>query len=314
MRCITRGIVRWGLISALALGGATVVLGKDRVGSALGHLKTQAQTMVDEKLVDADDPAALRAQLKRLAEQYPDRIAEVRGEIAEVEHQIAALQHDTQVARKVVTMTGEDLGVLKERVAQAEAAAATTARRVAIRFEGSTFDINEAYAEGTRINKVRTAYADRLTQNEFQLELLSEQKTGLSDILETFEAEYDKYRTQLWQIDQQIEAMVRNERLIELTKEQQATLQSFEQIGEVQNLNQIEAKLAEMRTKQEATLEQLRRGMFHESYEDRARMNLEAPAGTVDTQNPFEIEIDVPSVDEEIARSIAFDDRIVIDG
>lgn len=323
MCCITRGIVRWGLISAVALGGATLVLGKQRMLAGLSHVKTQAQHAVDARLgVDMDDPAALRSHLAKLADQYPDRIAEVRGELAEVDHQIAQFERDAEVSRRVVAMTTGDLSELKALVARAEAEVDRTVRPVKISFEGSHLDLDEAYAEGVRINKVRSTYADRIAQNEFQLDFLDEQKTRLVEILDKLEGEYDTYRTQLWQIDQQIEAMERNERLIELTREQQATLDGFEKLGEVTNLGQIEAKLAEMRVKQQATLDQLRRAQVHESYEDRARAMIEGPADEGGTPDPFaEIEGDAVDTTDITAdasetksrRMYAFAEPIIVD-
>lgn len=320
MCCITRGIVRWGLVSALALGGATAVLGKERVKSALHHVGDSARTLVDDKIADSEDPMVLRRQLARLSEQYPDRIAEVRGELAEVERQLIALTEDSRVSETVVAMATEDLGQLKDLVTLAEAEIATrgSARAVAVRFEGTTFDLDSAYSEATRIRKVRTAYDDRLAQNQFQLELLGEQRFALLEILERFETEYDTYSTQLMQLEQQIAAMARNERLIELTREQQATLQSFEQIGRVGNLGQIEAKLAEMRTRQEATLEQLRRGSVHENYEDRARARVNGIEGS-ERDDPF-AGLDDESADDDddeadavpTSRALAFGERIVI--
>jgi hypothetical protein len=319
MCCITRGIVRWGLISALALGGATAVLGKERVKSALHHVGDSARTIVDDKIADSEDPMVLRRQLARLSEQYPDRIAEVKGELAEVERQLTALTEDSRVSETVVAMATEDLGQLKDlvRLAEAEIATRGSARAVAVRFEGTTFDLDSAYEEATRIRKVRTAYDDRLAQNRFQIELLGEQRVALLEILERFEKEYDTYTTQLLQLEQQIAAMARNERLIELTREQQATLQSFEQMGRVGNLGQIEAKLAEMRTRQEATLEQLRRGSVHENYEDRARARVNGTEGP-ERDDPF-AGLDEESDDDDdeadavpTSRALAFGDRIVI--
>lgn len=320
MCCITRGIVRWGLISALALGGATAVLGKERVKSALHHVGDQARTIVDEKIADSEDPQVLRRQLARLAEQYPDRIAEVKGELAEVERQIAALQEDSRVSETVVAMASEDLGELKNLVTLAEAELdSRDPRFIAVRFEGSTFDLDGAYEEATRIRKVRTAYDDRLAQNRFQLEMLAEQRVALSEILERFEDEYDTYTTQLLQLEQQIEAMARNERLIELTREQQATLRTFEEMGRVENLGQIEAKLAEMRTKQEAVLDSLRKGAVHESYEDRARARVTG-ADSPERDDPFAGLDEESNDDDEEAdprrtgHTLAFGERIVIGG
>ena len=78
---ITRCIFRWGLISSLALGGATLLIGPERVAAGLAHVRATAQSFVDTA---TDNPVVLRRQLIALAEEYPQRIAEVRGEIAEV--------------------------------------------------------------------------------------------------------------------------------------------------------------------------------------------------------------------------------------
>ncbi len=98
----TRCIFRWGLISTLALGGATLLIGPERVAAGLAHVRATAQSVVDRA---TDNPAVLRRQLLALAEEYPHRIAAVRGEIAEVNHQIAQFDRDTEVAARVVGMT-----------------------------------------------------------------------------------------------------------------------------------------------------------------------------------------------------------------
>ena len=287
MISITRGIIRFGLIGVLGLGIATAVLGSHRMKSGFHQLQTKARSAVDAQLgVDLNNPQALRRHLRKLADEYPDRIAEVRGEIAEVDHQIGEFRRDIDVSDRVVNMTSADIEELRELVAAAEAERRTGIRKVALRFEGRTFDLDTAYDEAARINKVHNAYSDRLAHGQFQLAFLDEQKSRLSEILDKLEGEYDTYRTQLWQIEQQIAAMERNERLIELTKDQQATLDQLESMGEVQNLGQIESKLAEMRVKQEAMLEQLQRGNDHESYEERARMELNGSTkydGSVET-------------------------------
>ena len=71
MSCITRGILRWGLIAGLGLAGLTLLVGPQRVGAGLAQLRVKAQNVVDQVV---DDPVALRRQLENLADQYPDRI------------------------------------------------------------------------------------------------------------------------------------------------------------------------------------------------------------------------------------------------
>jgi phage shock protein A len=305
MSGITRCILRYGVIGGIALGGITLLVGPERVAAGLSHVRAKAQTLVDSAV---DDPMALRRQLEQLADEYPDRIAEVRGEVAEVEHQIAQFERDVDIAKRVVAMSTDDLQNLKTLVARAEVAESTMSHgAVAIRYEGVRFDIDEAYTEGKRINHVRNTYEDRLAHDEVQLKFLEEQNTRLGDILEKLEDDFNTYQSQLWQLDRQIDAIQRNERLIELTEAQQATLQSYDRFGKVQNLKQLEAKLAELRATQQAQLEYLSKRNVNDDYEKRARYELD----TVDFDDDpfgriFELDEDDDDDEDEIDRSIAF--------
>jgi chromosome segregation ATPase len=306
MSFITRNILRWGIIGALAVG-VSVAMFPDHVAA----LRTKAQTAMNSVI---DDPVALRRQLAQLADEYPDRIAEVRGEVAEVDQQIKQFERDVDIASRVVAMASDDLRELKTLVARAESEAETSSRAVLIRYEGVRFDLDEAYAEGRRINSVRLSYEDRLAHDKFQLKFLAEQKARLTEILEKLEDEYNTYQTQLWQLDRQIDAIERNERLIELTEEQQATLESYERLGKVQNLKQVEARLAELRAKQEAQLEHLQSRRINNDYEERAEYELDS--GNVETGDPFD-DVDQPESDEESKEisdsSVAFRGPIVIE-
>ncbi len=313
MSSITRSILRWGLISGLVLGGVCVIAGPHRVAAGLHQVRMTVQNVVDEAI---DDPIVLRHQLAQLAEEYPDRIDEVQGEIGEVDHQIAELERDVDVSKRVVAMTTEDLHELKTLVARAETEAASSVRTVAIRFEGVRFDIDEAYNEGHRINSVRGNYQDRLATDAIQLKFLREQKTRLKEIYNKLEEEYSTYLTQLHQLDRQIDDLKRNERLIELTEQQQATLAGYERFGKVSNLKQVQAKLAEMRAKQQAQLERLEKAVSHTDYEDRARYDLDTDGLELDPfESIFEIDNETTEDEDEVDadKSMAWSGPIVIE-
>ena len=277
MSCMTRGILRWGLIGGLALGAVTVLVGPDRVAAGLSQLRVKAQNVIDRAV---DDPMALRRQLAALADEYPDRIAEVRGEIAGVRHEINEMSRDSEVSRRVVALTTQDLGELKTLLTRARAKNCT----VQIRFTGVRFDCEEAVAEARRINQVRILYQDRTIQGEQQLAILHEQKDRLAEILGKLDSEYASFQSQLWQLDRQIDAIERNERLIELIEQQQATLESYDRWGKVGNLKQLEAKLAELRTIQQAQLDELRARGIRDDYQERAAYEFE----TTDFADPLE--------------------------
>ena len=312
--CITRCIVRWGLISGLALGGVALLF-PDHAKACLAMVRGHAQSAVDRFV---SDPVALRLQLEGLSKEYPNRIADVRGEMAEVEHQIAQFTRDIEIAQRVVAMTTKDLDELGTLVARAEESAKTTTRPVSIRYSGTKFNLDEAYNEGRRIQHVRTSYDQRQAHDQQQLNFLTQQKQRLSDILNKLETEYSTFQAQLWALDRQIDAIERNERLITLTEEQQATLASYEKFGKVGNLKQIEAQLARLRTEQEAQLDTLSKQGVNTDYENRAQFEMNSKSWS---SNPFDkssqdsiepSDCEGQPTDEE-GRSLAFAKPIVIE-
>jgi TolA-binding protein len=281
--------MRYGIIGGLALGGVTLLIGPERVAMGLAQVRSKAQTVVDGVV---DDPVALRSQLARLADEYPDRIAEVRGEIAEVDHQIGQFERDIDIANRMIVLATNDLENLHALVQRAETKVQLASNRaVFVRYEGVRFNIDEAYDEGMRINNVRSSTQDRLGHDDVQLAFLREQKSRLQEIHDELEGEFGTYQSQLWQLDRQIDSLERNDRLIELTKQQRATLDSYERFGKVQNLKQVEAKLAELRAKQEAQLQMLAKFGIARDYEKEAVFELDSNRFS---DNPFEeiIEID----------------------
>jgi chromosome segregation ATPase len=249
------------------------------VAAGLAQIRGKAQDVVDRCM---DDPVALRRQLEQLAGQYPDRIAEVRGEIAQVEHQLAAIEYDMKVSTLAIAYATDDLGELKTKLAKAEEAVQTrfastnvVKPQVYIRFKGVRYDLDGAYAEVIRVGNERRAQQDGLSFNVEQAKMLGEQKARLSEVLVKLEEDFGTYQAQLYTLDRQIDAIGRNERLIGMLKEQQATLESYDRYANVGSLDQIHARLAELRTTQEAQIEALRQHGVRDDYAKRARAELE---------------------------------------
>ncbi|MDP6601634.1 MAG: hypothetical protein QGH76_04995 [Phycisphaerales bacterium] len=262
----TRFIVRWGIISGLALGGITLLVGPQRVAACFSQLRTNAQTLVEDMV---DDPVALRHQLDELARQYPTRIADIRGELARIDQQVSQFERDEHIAARVVALTTEDLEELRQLVASTE-----SNRAVAIRFDGVRYDLDGAYAEGRRIRTVRASYEDRLASDRKQVRLLHEQRAHLASMLEKLEHEREEYQAQVWHLDREIDAIERNERIIEMVEDQRATLASFDRLGHVGNLDQVRSRLAEIRTVQESTIAALAETGRGDDYETEARYQL----------------------------------------
>ncbi len=262
----TKHLLRWSLIATVVVGGATFLVGPDRIAAGFQQVRTIAGETIDDLV---DDPVALRRQLEGLAEQYPDRIGEVKGELAEVEGQLRELEQDSLVADRVVELTTRDLGALKSRLAGG-GNESVTGHKVLVGHDAGSVAPEQLRSEGRRIVGIRAAYRDRIEGNRQQSLLLERQRQRLQDILGRLEAEYGEFEAKLWQLDRQIDSIERNERLIAMTREQQAMLDEFEKLGKVGNLRQLEAKLSELRTTQEAQLQTLELRGVRGEYEQRA--------------------------------------------
>jgi hypothetical protein len=282
MFSMSRSVLRWGLIGAVGLGGLAFLIGPDRIAAGFAQIRSSARSLTDDFV---EDPVALKRQLQQLAQRYPERIGEVRGEIAEIERQTVQLDKDREVARRVVAMTTDDLSELRVAIADGEVSAAT-GRTVAIRVSGRSVNIKKAREEARRIATIRKTYQDRFAGDEMQIEFLATQNERLSEILVALEEEHARYEAKLWQLDRQIDAIARNERLIEMTQEQQALLSEYDKFKDVGSLDQLEAKLAELRTVQEAQLQTLAKRGGRSDYENRARDALLDE--TLDDFDPFE--------------------------
>ena len=75
-------------------------------------------------------------------------------------------------------------------------------------------------------------------------------------------------------LDRQIDAIARNERLIDMTEEQQAILAEYDKFKDVGSLDQLESKLTELRTIQEAQLQSLAARNPNSDYEEAAMEEL----------------------------------------
>ena len=291
MGATTRFIVRWGLIWGLAIGGVTLLVGPQRVIACFDQLRQEATTIVDGIV---DDPVALRRQLDDLAREYPQRIAEITGEVSKIDQQLIQFERDESIARNVVKLTTQDLESLKDLVRLAEQEEGIGETSVSFWFEGVRFDLESAYTKARRIRTVRANYEDRLAADRRQMELMHEQRDRLSVILEKIKHEHEQYRSQLWQLDREIDAIERNDHIIAMVERQQNTLSNFDRFGSGNNLDQVRSKLAEIRTVQESAILALTETGGGSDYETRARFAMSESS----YENPFE-EVKIELVKEE---------------
>lgn len=273
-------LVRGAVVGALGIGAAVVIAGPERIGG----LFTQARSSINDRIdKNITDPVALRAQLRSLQAQYPKRIGEVRGDLAQLREQVAQLKRDASVSNRVIELADQDLDKLAAAIGHAETASIQNASfdpsggadaKYVIVFKGDRIDVPAAQVKTNQISATRNAYASRVADIQRDLGYLSQQERQLTTLLSKLEAEQTSFQTQMFDLDRQIDAIGRNDRMITILKDRQDGLEEQSRYRAA-SLDQITSKLADIRARQEATLDSLARTADHFSYEDVAKSQLD---------------------------------------
>lgn len=283
---IAKHVVRYGVIAGLVGGTAALVAGPDRLGALFTQLQQRVNSSIDCAI---DDPIALRAQMKRLEGEYPERISEVRGDLAQLREQRSQLQRERAVSERVVSLAGADLEQMQGLIGKAESAQAGYAQNVSfdgaqgratvirVVFNGESIDMKQAYTRANKIQQVKAAYSGRLAEIDRDLGYLGQQETRLAQLSEQLMTEHQEFQAQMWQMDRQVDSISRNERLIGMMEKRQETLDEQGRYRS-NSLEQLSSRFADIRAKQEAKLEVLGQSSNATNYEDRAKFDLDAAA------------------------------------
>ena len=297
MTSIIRTTLRFGFIT-LAVGGtvavgAAMIAGPQRSHMVVDQIHSSIMETIDENI---EDPRILRAQLRTLEKEYPESISELRGDLAELRKQIRQLTREEAVSRRVIELSQVDLDALLPLVQEMNGAVLTSSgseiRNVAaIRFNGSLMTSEQTRARVNRINQTKEAYATRAADAIHDLVYLQQQEQRMEDLLVKLESEHSQFQAQLWQLERQVDAIARNERLIEMMGERQAVLDSYSNF-EIKSLDNMTGRLSEVRSRQEAELEFLSAGQESEDYEGMARLQIDGENINIsfDGANPLVID------------------------
>ncbi len=287
--------VRVGVIGALGVGAAFLVAEAAQPGSARAIVKQAGHNVSNAINSNIDDPVALRQQLRDLEGQYPKKIEAVRGDLVDLQAQLSQFERELAVAERVVALADQDLGEMQHLLAKAEDARSTH-RIVRVRFDNESMDMSEAYAKAERIRQLRDSYATRAGEIERDMGFLMEQESHFGELLKTLETEQAQFQNQLWQLDQQIDAVARNERLLEILEKRQRTLDEMSPFS-AESLDQVTSRIAKIKAEQEAQMESLTRKKVETDYETRAQIQVDAES---EAEITFEAELDEIEVGEAI--------------
>lgn len=271
-----KNIVRYGVLTALVAGTAAVVVGPDTFGALIRQTRDDVREVAAKQV---RDPVALRAQIRSLAEEYPNRIAAVRGDLAELREQVRQLNREQEVSERVVALANQDLMQMQGMISQAETAQASNPDHVVrVVFAQESLDLKDAYTKAQRVQQVQEAYTNRHGEIDRDLGYLNQQEQRLVALLDQLETENAQFQAQMWQLDRQIDSINRNERLIGMMEKRQRSLDEHGSMR-AHSLDQIAARFADVRAKQEARLEALSTSGAVSNYEDRAKVQIDAEKG-----------------------------------
>jgi chromosome segregation ATPase len=229
-----------------------------------------------------DNPIALRNQLRKLEREYPQRIAEVQSELGAVTTQIVQLQDEYERALLKVDLASADLEGIQGLIEQGEQARVENASYsvIKIRFDGQSLDMDGAYAKANRISQLRSAFSSHAADIERDIGILTQQHEQLTTLLDQLQSERAEFQTKLWQTENEIDAIARNDRLIEMLETRQKRLDQFDSpYGGIATVQQLNTKMAEIRSAQEQRLQALAQGAKMDDYDARARYLLEHNEG-----------------------------------
>ncbi|MFT4709627.1 MAG: putative ribosome quality control (RQC) complex YloA/Tae2 family protein [Bacteroidia bacterium] len=292
---IIRTTLRFGFIT-LAVGGtvavgAAMIAGPQRSHMVVDQIHAGIMETIDENI---EDPRILRTQLKSLEKEYPQRISELRDDLSELRTQISQLTREESVSRRVMELSQSDLDELVPLVQELNGAVLTSnSGRITnvaqVRFNGRLMTTAQTRSRINRINQTKEAYASRAADANHDLVYLRQQEQRMEDLLVKLESEQTQFQAQLWQLERQVDAIARNERLIDMMSERQQTLDSYDNF-EVKSLDNMTSRLTEVRSRQEAELEFLSASQEGEDYEGMARLQIDGE--TINVQFGGDLVID----------------------
>lgn len=282
MRFLFKTLFRTAVIgtalTAAVVGGTAMIVGPERVGAMAEQVTLQIESQFDANL---DDPVVLRRQLAEVKRQYPARIKTVRQDLTSLQEETRRLTREKAVSERVVALVDQDLARLTPALQEARAQLTSTGiKQAAIAFDGEVMSLRRANAKAREIQRTRLAHAATAADAEHNLKYLGAQEERFQALLLQLEEEHAQLSTQLIQLENEVESIARNGRLITMLAARQETLDSAERF-KVGSLDHVTGLLERKRAEQEVELDRLAAGVDATSYEDLAAEQLR-----VETSDP----------------------------
>jgi phage shock protein A len=269
---ILKPVIWISIAGTLATGTAFAVMGPHRAHALMGTVHSKINATIDSQI---DDPVALRQQLRNLADQYPGRIAEVKGDLAELQSQIADLGRDRAISIRTAELAAADFNQMKSLLAKAQSAQNNgQGAIVRVRFGDDSLDMSEAFAKADQIGRVHDDFSSKAADLDANLTVLRQQEARLDQILAQLEGEQSEFQIQLGQLDRQVDAIARNDRMIEMLEKRHESFAKYDRYGDVASPDHVKGHIARILAEQNARLNDLSLASNQNDYERQAEADL----------------------------------------
>lgn len=283
-----KGAVRFGVITLIGTGAAMLVAEGVRPGSVqaiAGQASSAIAGVIDNNI---DDPVALRAQLASLEAEYPQRISELRSDLLEAQDQIGQLERELAVSDKVVQLTSHDLETLDLDIARARSTQDTSPHAVVrVSFDDRRLSLQDAYTKRSQIERTRVVYQTRGEDIAAELGHLETQQEQIAELLTRLETEQAQFQAQIVQLDAQIDAIERGDRMLAMMEERQQTIDEHSRYRAA-SLDHLTGRLERVRAEQQSRLAAISGNERNRNYVDEAEflLDTETPAASTPDADP----------------------------
>lgn len=281
MLCLFKGLFKTaaigGAVLATAAAGAAI-LGNPRAQAVVTQVKHDVLARIDAAV---DDPVALRAELQRLEQEYPERIGAVRADLEGLRADVSRIQRERQVSERVAELAQADLEVLEPQLQAALERGPGAARRVAISTSEAVMTFSFAKQKADQLEQLVETHKDRVSGADHDLVYLQNQVERFEALLTELEGEQAQFQGQIEQLTRQVDSIQRNKRLIELLGKRQRTFDECSRY-DAATVDQIQGQVASIRAAQEAQLDLLTARRAQTDYEELARRELKSSCETAE--------------------------------
>jgi hypothetical protein len=221
--------------------------------AVLMQAKQHVNHVIDANI---DDPIALRSQLRNLEAKYPARIKEVESDLFTIQAERTGIEREFAIDQKAIEITQGKLGQLQDVLARGEALE-QGGSIVRINFERDRMGIDEGYRLASHYGTMLTNFQASAQEYDMYLDMLVDQENQLAELLGQLESEQQEFQSQLAQLDRQVDAIARNERLISLLEERQASFNKYDNRYTAPNSDAVKTKIATLLKDQERRIASL---------------------------------------------------------